>query len=182
MSTRLVALLILGVSLAGCQSNTEMGNNPVPYFDIADALKIEQTWLIENQVTLIKHTWWNSHTSADTISTPNWDQELFFLKRLKISPASWQTDYTGQVLSDNAFRVTPRDTTSKIQEIKFTTNAHNDLVSLYAVVQSENSVTGTYDTISYNCKQHFSFYGKRETLVIGEENYSIKGTFAVANN
>lgn len=180
MRIRLLALLFLLGLFGGCQQSTSSQPNDVNYVDFIKALEEEQQWLAANDVILIKEMAWNDHVNVDTLMQPDWSNELFFVKRLKISPASWKTDYVGETIQPTVFRLHPKDPSNKIHEVVFTIDDAGALERIHAIVKSENRVTETMDTMQYTMRKGYRFNGVRETLVIGDENYAIKGKFAVA--
>lgn len=176
----LVLLSIL--FLVRCSTPNQMGANSSPWPDINGFVTAEISWLTNNNVVLIKRSSWQDKMESDTLNKANWKEEMYPFLELTIKPTIWKTDFKlvdSTVLENQTLKTF--QTTNPRQRIKSITlvsdHKNGELKRLEAQLEDHNKLTTSTQRISITHHVGYSIAGKRDTKVIGDEDYQLVGRY-----
>lgn len=172
--------------MISCQNNTSKQPNPVSFIDIHDFFEKEVSVLTQENIGLIQRTNMDSVSRQDTLTEVDWNKQLYAFLDVDIRSTIWTTDFQPVDTKDDpnqeGYVFESTNPKQKVKSFTIHQNEAGEIHRFAARILDESKLSTTETLLSYTQKVGYTMTVKRDTKILGTENYQIVGQFIKTNN
>jgi len=146
----------------------------------------ETAELRKQDIGLIQRTNMDSISRKDTLTSVDWEKQLYAFLDIDIRSTIWATDFqpidTKDDPNQEGYVFETTNSKQKVKSFTIHQNEEGDIYRFAARILDESKLSTTETLLSYTQKVGYTMTVNRSTKILGTENYQIVGQFIKKNN
>ncbi|MEO8793902.1 MAG: hypothetical protein ABI390_00475 [Daejeonella sp.] len=173
---RYSGIILILAFLVGCKSETPKKNTPDVYFDLKTYFENEAARLQSVNPAIEKTVSRNSVKQNKKIANIDWKAELSLFTASDINKPSWKDSYQ-KIQNDSGLIYKALDSALRTREIEIYKTNEGTIKAIKIQNQTVNRLYQSFENLLYIPDSLYQVNKKQHVLIIGENDYLIKGRF-----